>query len=127
MIQQIWDEGLMIFWHAEVVGWMVCWKQGVEKTMETALAYETDIAYLHGSIRFPWSWPPQGMPVRWILDCKLFAEDVIVGHRDRKRSQESRKAPDSRGGEVGTEENVTLETCRTRMRGSAVHPKWHHN
>jgi hypothetical protein len=83
MIQQVGDEGLMILWHAEFVGWIVCGKQGVEKTMEIASAYETDIANLHGPIRVLWTWPPQGMSVRRILDCKLFAKDLVVGHRDR--------------------------------------------
>jgi hypothetical protein len=72
----------MTFWHAELVGWMVCWKEGVEKTMEIASAYETDIAYLNGPIRVPWTRPPQGMSIRRILDCKLFAKDVVVGHQD---------------------------------------------
>jgi hypothetical protein len=66
------------------VGWIVCWKQGVEKSMKIATTYETDIANLHGPIGVPWIWPPQGMSIRRILDCKLFAEDVVVGHRDRK-------------------------------------------
>jgi hypothetical protein len=48
----------MIFWHAELVGWIIGWKQGVEKTMEVAPAYETDIANLHGPMRDPWTWPP---------------------------------------------------------------------
>ena len=73
----------MIFWHPELLGWIICWKQSVEKTMEIARAYETDIANLHGLIRFPWTWPPQGMSVRRILDCELFAENLVVGHRDR--------------------------------------------
>ena len=82
MIQQVGYEGLMIFWHAEFVGWIVRGKQGVEKTMEIASAYEADIANLHGPIWILWTWPPQGMSVRRILDCKLFAEDLVVGHRD---------------------------------------------
>jgi hypothetical protein len=77
------DEGFMIFWHT-LVGWIVCWKQSVKKTMEFASAYETDIANMHGYIWVPWTWRPQGMSVRRILDCKLFAEDIIVSHRDRK-------------------------------------------
>jgi hypothetical protein len=51
-------ERFMIFWHAVLMGWIVCWKQGVEKTMEIASAYETDIAYLHGPIWVAWTWPP---------------------------------------------------------------------
>ena len=74
----------MIFRYSKLVGWMICWKQGVEKTMEFALAYETDVANLHGPIWVPWIRPPQGMSVRRILDGKLFAEDVIVGHRDHE-------------------------------------------
>jgi hypothetical protein len=58
MIRQFGDEGLIMFWHAKLVGWMVCWKEGVEKTMKIASAYETDVAYLHGSIWVSWTWPP---------------------------------------------------------------------
>ena len=36
MIRESGDEGFMIFWHTELVGWIACWKQGVEKTMKTA-------------------------------------------------------------------------------------------
>jgi hypothetical protein len=82
MIQHVGGKGFMMFWHAEPMGWIICWKQGIEKTMEIASAYKTDIAYLHGPIWIAWIWPPQGMSVRRVLDCKLFAEDVIVGHRD---------------------------------------------
>jgi hypothetical protein len=64
MIQQGRDEGFIMFWYAELlVRWIVCWKQGVEKTMEFASAYETDIPDLHGPIWFPWAWLPQGMSV----------------------------------------------------------------
>jgi hypothetical protein len=84
MIRRCEDEGFMTFWHSSLVGWIAFWKQGIEKTMEFASAYETDIANLHRPIRVLWTWPPQGMSVRRMLDCELFAEDVVVGHRDRK-------------------------------------------
>ena len=84
MIQQIGDEGFMILRYPEPVGWIVCWKQGIEETMEFASAYETNIANLHGSIGIPRTRPPQGMSVRRILDGKLLAEDVVVGHRESK-------------------------------------------
>jgi hypothetical protein len=71
----------MMFWNAELLGWIVCWKQSVEKTMEIASANETDIANLHWLIWVTWTWPPHGMSIRRILDCKLFAEDLVVGHR----------------------------------------------
>jgi hypothetical protein len=78
----------MIFWYAELVGWIVCWKQGIEKTMEFASPYETDVADLHRPIRVPWTWFPQSMSIRRIFDGKLFAKDVVVGHW---RLQESMK------------------------------------
>ena len=62
-IQQVGDKGFIIFWHAKLVGWIVCWKQGVKKTMKIASTYEADIANLHGSIWVPWTWAPQGMSV----------------------------------------------------------------
>jgi hypothetical protein len=50
MIRQVGDERFIMFWHASLVGGIVGRKQGVEKTMEFASAYEADIANLHGPI-----------------------------------------------------------------------------
>jgi hypothetical protein len=75
MIGQTGDKGFMIFWHAELVGWIVCWQQSVKKTFEFAFAYETDVADLNGTI-----WLPQCMSECRILDCKSFTKDVVVGH-----------------------------------------------
>ena len=77
-------EGFMIFWYAELVGWIVCWKQDVEKRIKSALAYETDVADLHRPIWFSWIWLPQCVSVRRMLDGKLLAVDVVFGHRDSK-------------------------------------------
>ena len=64
MIQHVGDEGFVILWHAKLlVGWMVCWMQGVEKTIEFASAYETNIANMHGPVRVPWTRHPQCMSV----------------------------------------------------------------
>ena len=81
MIRQLGNEWFMKFWHAKLVGWVVSWKQGVEKTKEFAIAYETNVADLHGVTRVPWTWLPQSMSVRRILDGQLFAENLRVGHR----------------------------------------------
>jgi hypothetical protein len=70
----------MIFWYAELMGWIVCWKQGVEKRIESSSAYETDVADLHRPLWFSWTWLPQGVSVRRMLDGKLFAVDVVLGH-----------------------------------------------
>jgi hypothetical protein len=88
MIQQTRDKGFMIFRHAELVGWIVRWKQGVEKTMEFASAYETDVTDLHGPIWIFWVRLPQGMTECRILDCKLFSKDVVVslGHLEPQGS-----------------------------------------
>ena len=88
MIRQVGFEWFMIFWHTAFMGWVVLWKQGVEKTMEFASAYETNVANLHGLIRVPWTWLPQGMSVQRIFDGELFAENIAVGHRDRKSQGE---------------------------------------
>jgi hypothetical protein len=101
------DKGFMIFWNSELVGWVVCWQHGIKKTMEFASAYEADIAHLHGPIRVSWSWPPQGMSVRRVLDCELLAEDVVVGHRDHN-DQGKHSTPVGRG--RGAVEDVTLRT-----------------
>jgi len=42
----------MIFWYTEVVGWMVRGKESVEKAVESAFPYKTDVANLHGGIQF---------------------------------------------------------------------------
>ena len=88
MIRQVGDERFIIFWHAALVGWIVCWKQGVEKAMEFAIAYKTNVANLHRFIREPWFWLPQGMSVQRIFDGKLLAENIAVGHGG---SQEPRR------------------------------------
>ena len=98
MLRPVGDEWFMILWHATLlVGWIVCWKQGVEKTMEFAFAYETNVANLHRLFWVPWAWLPQSMSVRRICDGKLFAENLVVGHR---RSQESRRTAQRPRGEV---------------------------
>ena len=90
MIRQVGDEWFMIFWHATLMGWIVCWKQGVEKTMEFAIANETNVANLHRLIRVPWTWLPQSMSVQRIFDGKLFAKNIAVGHWG---SEESTQCP----------------------------------
>jgi hypothetical protein len=87
MIRQVGDEWFMVFWHATLVGWIVCWKQGVEKTMEFAPAYETNVANLHRHIRVPWTWLPQSMSVQRVFDGKLFAKNIAVGHRGPQESR----------------------------------------
>ena len=116
MIRHGGDKRFIIFWHAEIVGWIICWKQGVEKTVEFASAYETDVADLHRPIRSPRTWLPQGMSVRRILDCKLFAEDVVVGHRGWQLPQEPRNLSRPVGVGRGT---VLLYWMRT----ACLHPK----
>jgi hypothetical protein len=108
MIQQIGDKGFMIFWHAELVGGIVCWQQGVEKAMEFPPAYETDIADLHGPIWVPWIWLPQCMSERRILECKLVAKDVVVGHLGPQGSRKNSQRPSVWYGGVGdATEDVT--------------------
>ena len=52
------DEGFKIFWHAELLGRIVCWKQGTENTVESAFEYESNVADLYGPIWVSWAWPP---------------------------------------------------------------------
>jgi hypothetical protein len=80
MIQQGGYKRFMIFWNTSFMGWIICWKQGIEKTMEFASEYEPDVTDSHGPIWFPWTWLPKGVSVRRILDGELFAKDVVVGH-----------------------------------------------
>ena len=123
MIQQGGDKGFMMFWNASFLGWVICRKQGVEKTMEFASEYETDVADSHGPIWFPWTWLPKGMSVRRIVDCKLFAEDVVVGHQDGN-DPVCEVAGYCREDVIRRTRVKSLETRPIRMRGGAVHPKW---
>jgi len=49
--------------------------------VESAFAYETDVANFHGAIQSHGIGHPEGMSVRRILARKLRAKDVVVGHR----------------------------------------------
>jgi hypothetical protein len=42
----------MIFWYTEDLGWMVLGMESVEKAVESAFSYKTDVADLHGGIQF---------------------------------------------------------------------------
>jgi hypothetical protein len=41
----------MVFWYAELVGWMVRGKKGIEESVESAFTYETYVANLHEVIQ----------------------------------------------------------------------------
>lgn len=71
----------VIFWYAGMMGWMVCGKEGIEKSVESALAYEADIADFHGTRQPRRTWLPQSMSVRRILERKPPSKDVVVCHR----------------------------------------------
>lgn len=47
-VQQSRDQWFIIFRHTELVGWIICWEQSVEETVEFAPAYETDITTYMG-------------------------------------------------------------------------------
>jgi hypothetical protein len=91
-ILQIGDKSFIILWHAKVLRFIVCGKEGVEKAVEFAHAYETDVADFHGPSRVIWTWVPQGMSVGRIPDSKLFSKDVVVSHWSMQRSRETPNA-----------------------------------
>ena len=70
----------MIFWHAELVGWIVRGKEGIEKAVKFAPPDKTDVADFNGPNRSHWTWVPQSMSIRGEGDCELFAKNVIVSH-----------------------------------------------
>ena len=70
----------VILWYAGLVGRMVCGKEGIEKSVESALAYEADIADFHGTRQPRRTGLPQSMSVRRILDREPPSEDVVVCH-----------------------------------------------
>jgi hypothetical protein len=53
----------MMFWYAGLVGWMIRRKKSIEKAVELALTYETDVANLGGAIQLRWTGLPQSMAV----------------------------------------------------------------
>jgi hypothetical protein len=69
MIGQLGDKRFMIFRYTKRVGWMIRRKECVEKTVESAFAYETDVANLHGTIRPRRTGFPQSVSVRRIFVC----------------------------------------------------------
>jgi len=91
----------MVFWHAELVGWIICREQSVEKTVEFASSYETNVTDLYGSIRVPWVRLPQCMTERWILGCKLIAKGVVVVHLGATEVGDEHSTLECRGGADG--------------------------
>ena len=123
MIRKVGKEWFMTIWHAVLVGWMACWKQGVEKTMEFASAYETNVANLHRLIWVRWTWLPQGMPVQRIFDGKLFTENIAVGHRKSQEPRRTTQRPRGKACEPDTrssKDQMTQNPCTTSA--SAANP-----
>lgn len=84
MISQIWDKWFVIVRHAELVRWIVCGKEGVEKTVESALADEPNVADLYVLISSDWTGPPQRITAFGNLDRKLFAVDHLGAWGDQR-------------------------------------------
>jgi hypothetical protein len=80
MVRKTRDKWLVVFWYTELVGRMVRGKESIEKAVESAPAYETDVANLHGEIRLRRTGIPKGTPTHRVIDCKLCTEDIVVGH-----------------------------------------------
>ena len=63
MIGQFGDEWFMMFWYAGLVGWMIRRKESIEKAVESAFTYETDVANLNRAMLPRWPGIPQSMAV----------------------------------------------------------------
>ena len=63
-----WKLGNKLFVMLRHAGLIFCGKQGIEKTMELAIAYKTDVSDPHGVIRFSWNRLPKSMSIRGICD-----------------------------------------------------------
>ena len=63
MIGQFGDKWFMMFWYARLVGWVIRRKKGIEKAVESAFTYKTDVADLDGAMLPRWTWLPQSMAV----------------------------------------------------------------
>ena len=88
--------------HAEILGWIVCGKQCIEKAMEFSHAYETDVADFHGLIWTVWTGVPEGTSVVRISKAELFAKDVVVGHDYAAGSKKNSQVPMILGSMVTT-------------------------
>jgi hypothetical protein len=53
MIELVRCELFVVLWYTEFVGWIVCGDKCVEKTVESAPAYETNVAGFHRPFRSP--------------------------------------------------------------------------
>ena len=80
VIRQAGVKWLVILWYTELVGWMVCGKEGIEKSVESALAYEANIADFHGTRQPRRTGFPQSMSIRRVLRRKPPSKDVVVCH-----------------------------------------------
>jgi hypothetical protein len=63
MIGQFEDKWFMMFWYARFVGWMIGRKKSIEKAVESAFTYETDVANLNRAMLLRWTGLPQSMAV----------------------------------------------------------------
>jgi len=51
MFRCVRGEGLVMLWHTEsAMGWMVCWKQSIEETVEFAFTHVTDVAHFYRAV-----------------------------------------------------------------------------
>jgi hypothetical protein len=70
----------VLLWNTKSMG-RICWaEQNIEKTVELPIPNETNVANRYSGIPTAWSWFPKRVSVGWILDCKVMAENVVVGH-----------------------------------------------
>jgi hypothetical protein len=76
----------VVIWNIEVVMGRMCrGKENIEETVEFASANVADVANFHGGTH-PRIWVPKGMSIGRKFDCKVVAEDIIVGHRAQEPS-----------------------------------------
>ena len=59
---------------------MVCGKEGIEKSVESALAYEADITDFYGTRQPRRTGFSQSMSIRGILGRKPPSKDIVVCH-----------------------------------------------
>ena len=70
----------VLLWNTDSMGRIIWAEQNIEKTVESSIPNETDIAYRHGGISTAWTWVPERVSKGWILDGKVMAENVVVSH-----------------------------------------------
>lgn len=81
---------LVLIWNTKHSMGRIIWvEQNIEKTVESSVPNETDVADCHSGISTARTWFPKRVSKGRILDCKVMAENVVMGHYGSAESKEN--------------------------------------